>query len=421
MSESTPSSEFSRLSQAQDVAAEIPLSVRKYDMAEAGMAAHAAKPFMDAAANAFDAYREGSYYWSDDVMQESGVLSSLVRVAEAKSREAIESGRVSELSRPEEIILEAVGALTEVERSLAKTDIDHINDAEIRNAVNVAFKRSRNATDAREKTKWLDMVRKLDHWSEYLHTSQHDEEQFQEFGTASSMRVEFLLGMAADTGEVRFFEHASMADVRKDMISLRKKSEMYNFLAELYPAVKDSGGHKPLSDDEVAAAKKQIDNLTVRSRSETETSAEARNPRYNLVDTVPEAKELIYRDPDYLSELIEESEAYVEFMKEKSDASNARAQIEVMKRDIPELRRAVVEWQKMSQELSFTQYIEGVNDGQIEATRQQWNYADAARNVLRNISWRESAMARRMARKYTDKAEVGDLNREFGARYFGID
>lgn len=184
--------------------------------------------------------------------------------------------------------------------------------------------------------------------------------------------------------------------------------------------------YRPLSDDEVAAAKAQVDEImtssTLKSRetdTKHESPAELHEPHYNIVETVPEARDLIYSNPDYLSELIDESEAYAMFSADKLDADNAviSANMKIMERDLADVRQAMQNWRKTSG-MNFKQYIEAVGQDDIEATQDQKNAAYSAKMMLRNTFWRESSMARRMAKKRTDNSGAGDIEKAFDDEYF---
>lgn len=431
----TPSTEFSRLSTNRDVAEGIPAGEeRKYNILEAQEAAYAAKPFMDTATDLYDTYNSlDNYDHMEDVVGET-TLSSLVTYAESRAHNAAETKSVPELTHAEKSVIEAYQAEKELlksEQAISDSSDELMLSSDgLKDAIDAAYDRSKLATDREERYKWQKMEAKLkrygDYLDNYMNNGPPDHEGFAEFHPSTS-RASVLLDIASRNGELKDVDsNHTVLGVRQDARRMEEMTEMNNFLAELYPQKDSTEEYKPLSDDEIAAAKAQLDKMTISSTRksretdvEHETQTEPHEPHYNLVETVPEAKDLIYSNPDYLTELIDESEAYAKFNTDKVDISNAAisSNLKTMQRDLPEVRQAVQNWRETSG-MSFKQYIEAVGAGDIEATQNQQNAAYSAKMMLRNSFWRESSMTRRMARKVADKSESGDVAKAFGAEYF---
>lgn len=430
----TPSSYMNNMSLRRDIEQGIPREERKYNVLEAQEAAYAAKPFMDAATDLYDTYNSlENYDHLEDVVGETN-LSSLVAYAEKRAYDAAETKSVPELTHAEKSVIEAYRA----EKELLKSEqaiADSIGELELssdglKDAIDAAYNRSKLATDREERYKWQKMEAKLKRYGDYLDNDLNggapDHEGFAEFHPSTN-RASVLLDIASRNGELKDVDNNhTVLGVRYDTRNMKELAEMNNFLAELYPQKDSTDEYKPLSDDEIAAAKAQLDQMTISStrksgeaNTDHEAPAESHEPHYNIVESVSEAKALVYSNPDYLTELIDESEAYAKFNADKVDTSNAviSSNLKTMERDLPEVRQAVQNWRETSG-MSFKQYIEAVGVGDIEATQDQQNAAYSAKMMLRNTFWRESSMARRMARKVADKSESGDVAKAFGAEYF---
>lgn len=432
---STPSTEFSNRSANRDDLEGTPTGERrKYNILEAREAAYAAKPFMDTATDLYDTYNSlDNYDHMEDVVGET-TLSSLVAYAENRAHNAAETKSVPELSHAERSVIEAYQAEKELLRSeqaiADSSDELMLSSDGLKDAMDVAYDRSKLATDREERYKWQKMEAKLKRYGDYLDNDMNndspDHEGFAEFHPSTG-RAGVLLDIASRNGELKDVDsNYTVLGVRQDARRMEELTEMNNFLAELYPQKDSTGEYKPLSDDEIAAAKAQLDQMTISSTRKSkeadidhETQTKSHEPHYNLVETVPEAKDLIYSNPDYLTELIDESEAYAKFNTDKVDTSNAAisSNLKTMERDLPEVRQAVQNWRETSG-MSFKQYIEAVGAGDIEVTQEQQNAAYSAKMMLRNTFWREGSMARRMAKGIADKSEVGDVAKAFGTRYF---
>ena len=382
----------------------VPSEERKYNVLEAQEAAYAAKPFMDTATDLYDTYKSlDNYDHVEDVVGETN-LRSLVAYAEKRAYDAAEAKSVPELTHAEKSVIEAYQAEKELVKSeQAITDSSDelmLSSDGLKDAIDAAYDRSKLAKDHKEAYKWQKMEAKLKRYSDYLddiaigNSGTFDVELSSEFNPNRG-RASVLLNAALSTGELK---NVDTNNTIPEMISgtrrMHELAEMNNFLAELYPK----------SD---------------KADTGYETPTKAHEPHYNLVETLPEAKDLIYSNPDYLTELINESEAYANFSADKVDTSNAAisANLKTMERDLPEVRQAVQNWRETSG-MSFKQYIEAVSQGDIEATQDQLNAAQSAKMMLRNTFWRESEMARRMTKKHTDKSEGGDIAKAFGAEYF---
>lgn len=430
----TPSSYMNNMSLRRDIEQGIPSEERKYNVLEAQEAAYAAKPFMDAATDLYDTYNSlENYDHLEDVVGETN-LSSLVAYAEKRAYDAAETKSVPELTHAEKSVIEAYQAEKELLKSeqaiFDSSDELMLSSDGLKDAIDAAYDRSKLATDREERYKWQKMEAKLKRYGDYLDNDMNngspDHEGFAEFHPSTS-RASVLLDIASRNGELKDVDsNHTVLGVRQDARRMEELAEMNNFLAELYPQKDSTEEYKPLSDDEIAAAKAQLDKMTISSTRksretdvEHETQTESHEPHYNLVETVPEAKDLIYSNPDYLTELIDESEAYAKFSADKVDISNAAisSNLKTMERDLPEVRQAVQNWRKTSG-MSFKQYIEAMDAGDIEATQDQQNAAYSAKMMLRNSFWRESSMTRRMAKKIADKSEAGDVAKAFGAEYF---
>ena len=432
----TPSTEFSKLSTNRDIAEGIPAGEeRKYNILEAQEAAYAAKPFMDTATDLYDTYKGlDNFDHLEDVVGETN-LSSLVAYAEKRAYDAAETKSVPELTHAEKSVIEAY----QVEKELLKSEQAIYDSSDelmlssdgLKDAIDAAYDRRKSAKDRDEAYKWQKMEAKLKRYGDYLDNDLNggapDHEGFAEFHPSTN-RATVLLDVALyHNGELKDVDNNHTAlGVRSDTRNMKELAEMNNFLAELYPQKDSTDEYKPLSDDEIAAAKAQLDQMTISStrksgeaNTDHEAPAESHEPHYNIVESVPEAKALIYSNPDYLTELVDESEAYANFSADKVDTSNAAisANLKTMERDLPEVRQAVQNWRETSG-MSFKQYIEAVSQGDIEATQDQLNAAQSAKMMLRNTFWRESEMARRMTKKHTDKSEGGDIAKAFGAEYF---
>lgn len=401
----TPSTEFSNLSTRRDIAEGIPAGEeRRYNILEAREAAYAAKPFMDTATDLYDTYKSlDNYDHMEDVVKET-TLSSLIRYAENRAHNAAETKNVPELTHAEQSVIEAFQAEQELLKSQQaisdSSDNLMLSSDGLKEAIDVAYDRRKLAKDRKEAYKWQKMEDKLKRYSDYLDdraigsNNSPDHELFAEFNPDTS-RAGILLNAAVHTGELKDVDSTyTVLGVRGDTNRMRQLAEMNNFLAELYPESKETD-------------------------TGYETQTESHEPRYNLVESVPEAKDLIYTNSDYLTELIDESEAYAKFSADKLDTSNAAisSNLKTMERDLPEVRQAVQNWRETSG-MSFKQYIEAVSAGDIDATQDQQNAAYSAKMILRNSFWRESSMTRRMAKRITDKSEVGDINTAFSAEYF---
>lgn len=428
----TPSTEFSKLSANRDVAEGVAFDgSEKYSILEAQEAAYAAKPFMDAAIDLYDTYNGlDNYDHMEDVVGET-TLQSLVAYAENRAHNAAETKNIPELSHAEKSVIEAYQAEQELlksEQAISDSSDELMLSSDgLKDAIDAAYSRSKSANDREEAYKWQKMEAKLKRYGDYLENGTHDHEELAEFNPNTS-RASVLLDIANyRNGELKDVDsNHTVLGVRNDTRRMKELTEMNNFLAELYPQKDSTSEYKPLSDDEIAAAKAQLDRMTISSTRESgeagvgyEAAAKSHEPHYNVVESVPEAKDLIYSNPDYLTKLIDESEAYAKFSTDKVDTSNAAisSNLKTMERDLPEVRQAVQNWRETSG-MSFKQYIEAVSLGDIEANQDQQNAAYSAKMMLRNNFWRESDMARRMAKKIADKSESGDVAKAFGAEYF---
>ncbi len=399
----TPSTEFSNLSTRRDIAEGIPAGEeRKYNVLEAQEAAYAAKPFMDTATELYDTYKSiDDFDYMEDVVRETN-LQSLVTYAENLAYNAAETKNVPELTHAEKSVIEAFqaeGELLKSEHAISESDVELSPDG-LKAALDSAYDRRKLAKDRKEAYKWQKMEDKLKRYSDYLdntavgNNNPPDHELFAEFNPDTS-RASILLESAVRSGELKDVDsNYTVLGVRDDANRMRQLTEMNNFLAELHPKSEQADSGK-------------------------EAPTESHEPHYNLAETVPEAKDLIYSNPDYLTELIDESEAYAKFSADKLDTSSAAvsSNLKTMERDLPEVRQAVQNWRETSG-MSFKQYIEAVSLGDIEATQDQQNAAYSAKMMLRNSFWRESSMTRRMAKAIDDKSEVGDINKAFSAEYF---
>lgn len=401
----TPSSYLNNVSLRNDIKQGIPLEERKYNILEAQEAAYAAKPFMDVATDLYDTYKShDSHDHIEDVVGGTN-LSSLVAYAEKRAYDAAETKNVPELTHAEKSIIEAYQA----EKELIKSEqaiSDSSNELELssdglKGAIDAAYERRKLAKDHKEAYKWQKMEAKLKRYGDYLdniaagNNSLFDLELSEEFCPNRS-KASVLLDAALRRGELKDVDtNYNIHEVRIGTRRMQELAAMNNFLTELYPksGEEDTGYEAP---------------------------TESHDPRYDLVETVSEAKDLIYSNPDHLTELIDESEAYAEFSADKVDTSNAAisSNLKTMARDLPEVRQAVQDWLNTETDMNFKQYIDAIANEDLSATQEQQNAARSAKLLLRNRFWRESSMARRMARKVADKSEVGDVDKAFGAGYF---
>lgn len=400
----TPSSYMNNMSLRRDYEQSIPSEERKYNVLEAQEAAYAAKPFMDVATELYDTYNGlENYDHLDDVVGETN-LQPLVAYAEKRAHDAVETKIVPELTHNEKSIIEAYQAekeLMESEQAISDSSDELMLSSDgLKDAIDAAYDRSKLATDREERYKWQKMEAKLKRYGQYLDDPTIEDGSFDlelqgEFNPNRGKAAVLLNSAVLRDGELKSIdEYNTMTQVISGTRRMRELTEMNNFLAELYPKSKESDTNQ-------------------------EASAEKHESHYNLVESIPEAKDLIYSNPDYLTELIEESEAYAKFIVGKVDMSNAAigSNLKTMARDLPEVRQAVQNWRETSG-MSFKQYIEAVSQGDIEATQDQLNSALSAKMMLRNSFWRESSMTRRMAKAIDDKSEVGDINKAFAAEYF---
>ncbi len=391
----TPSTEFSNASTRRDIVEGIPAGEKRtYSLLEAEEAAYAAKPFMDVAVELYNAQEDET---KELALQNSG-LPSLIDYAERRARLATEKGEVPELSDDEQKILDVYKSQSESDK--VKTDLggDYL-DLQPEDAISASIEaedRFKQATTREEKSKWSNMGRKLERYADYLKSGNDD--QYEEFSTSTTHVAGLLDRMSAETGEVAEWDGEPL-DRKKLLLqvhNLRAEAEMLRFV----------GDHTDFKHGE--------------NNADQEAPKQGHELYYDVVGTVPEAKELIYSNPDYLTELVDESEAYAKFSSGSLDTSNAatRINIKIMERDLPEVRQAVQDWRTTESGMNFKQYIQAVAEGDINATQEQRNAAGSARLMMRNMFWREPSMVRRMAKKQTDKSEVGDINKAFGAEYF---
>lgn len=254
----TPSRHMSRESLRRDRREGIAFDDREqYDTLEAREAAEAAKPFMDVATDVYDTYKRiDTYDYMEDVVKETN-LGSLVGYAERRARDAVESKTVPELTHVEKSVIEAFQTEKELlrsEQAIWESDVELDSDG-LKQAINIAYDRSRLAKDRREAFKWEDMSKKLRRYSEYLSgDAPDDREAYEEFKPNTS-DASLLLGVGAERGVLpNEFQHVSVAGVRNETRNMQRLTEMNNFLAELYPKKRE----QPLSDDEIAAARAQL-------------------------------------------------------------------------------------------------------------------------------------------------------------------
>lgn len=433
---STPSRHMAHESLRRDEREGVAFDDReKYDLLEAREAAEAAKPFMDTATDLYDTYNSlETYDYLEDVVRETN-LGPLVAYAENRAHNAAETKNIPELSHAEKSVIEAYQAEKELlksEQAISDSSDELMLSSDgLKDAIDAAYGRRKSAKDRDEAYKWQKMEAKLKRYGDYLDNDMNngapDHEGFAEFHPSTS-RASVLLGIAhSRNGELKDVDsNHTVLGVRGDTRRMKELTEMNNFLAELYPQKDNTSEYKPLSDNEIAAAKAQLDQMTISSTRKSgeastgyEAPAESHEPHYNLVETIPEAKDLIYSNPDYLTELIDESEAYANFSAGKVDTSNAviSSNLKTIEQDLPEVRQAVQSWRETSG-MDFKQYIEAASQGDIEVTQEQRYAALSANSMIRNTFWRESAMARRMAKKIADKSEASDVDKAFGAEYF---
>lgn len=392
----TPSTELSKVATQRDIDEHIPAGEpREYNLLEAEEAAYAAKPFMDVAVELYGAQEDKELALENSNFSD---LGSLIDYAERRARFAAEKGEVRELSDDEQKILDVYKAQAEsdkVKLALGDTYLD-IGPKDAISASIEANDRFKQATTREERRKWVDMEQKLERYADYLHTGNDNNDK--EFSIYPGYTGGLLDRMDAKTGNTREWDGKPI-DGKKLLLrahNLRTEADMLRFLGE-----------------------HMVGNRSNERATNNETASELHKPHYNVAETVTEAKALIYGNPDLLGELIEESEAYAKFSADKLGTSNAAisSNLKTMERDLPEVRQAVQDWRETSG-MSFKQYIEVVSAGDIKATQDQQNAAYSAKMMLRNRFWRESSMARRMARKIGDKSETGDIDTAFGAGYF---
>ncbi len=401
----TPSSYLNNMSLRKDIEQGIPSEERKYNVLEAQEAAYAAKPFMDTATDLYDTYKSiDNYDYMEDVVGETN-LGSLVAYAEKRAYNAAGTKSVPELTHAEKSVIEAYQAEKELLKSeqaiFDSSDELMLSSDGLMGALDAAYDRRKLAKDSKEADKWQKMEAKLKRYGNYLddiaigNNDTFDVELSNEF-SPNRNRASVLLEAALRTGELKDVDtNNTIPEMRSGTRRIQELAEMNSFLAGLYP----KSGEKETG---------------------YETPAGSHEPHYNLVETIPEAEDLIYSNPDYLTELIDESEAYAKFSADKVDAGNAviSSSLKTMGRDLPEVRRAVQTWRDTEPGMSFKRYIEAVTSGDVEVSNDQLEAAQSAKMMLRNTFWRESSMARRMAKKIAAKSEVSDVAKAFVAEYF---
>lgn len=265
---------------------------QKLSVETARVAAEAAKPYMDAAADLYNAFikSEATLFGIDDVsarkkygadvFEDHIELEFLVGYARRKSEQAEANGVAGELTHNEKIMLDAYSA--ELDLTLAWADLDSVDDSSkyfgdidtLERAADEAYNRSRAATDPEEIHRWRKMAKKIDEWEGFLCD---DRSRYYKEFNRSAKGAGWLLQQAIveNTPDVISVNGVvAIGDVVRDTKMMREQAEMFRFFAEICSA--DSGRHessssdktvrrKPLSPEEIARMTEQIANIPTRS------------------------------------------------------------------------------------------------------------------------------------------------------------
>lgn len=383
----TPSQEFSNRSTNRDIEQGIPFDERKLNVLDSLEAAYAAKPYMDAAVDLVNAYQEnegGRGESMDNIIKESPGLESLIRFAEAKAHQAVENGEVSVTTGPEEIVLSAYAAEADMERAQTKCDYDNLMPDDLHKVADVAYSRSKSL-QGRERTRMSDMEQRLHRFATFLETGGADDEDIRKEFRADTTRAAQVLD--SNTATVRPTEYVRVSEVRQDANWMRGQAEMYEFLSEFYP----------------------------KHDASVENNIDKRNPHINEAESRAEASERIYGSSELLTELLDESIAFADFVTDTPELNTMTPDLNRFRRDLPEIMEAVENWKQSGSDIDFRSYLEQVEEA--DAGDQAWNAAKSAKAALRNQIWRESEMSRRMNAKIEDKREVG-AREQFRINYF---
>ncbi len=190
----------------------------------------AAEPYMEVVAEMLSS--------GDSETDRSGA-NLMLRYAEAKAKSAVPELEVEEPKGLEARVLETYKAQANLNRATETVDLDKaVSGANIEKAAMEAWDRSRAADDAREKTRWLDMARKLQRYDKYNSLNDSDPEILAEF-TASSRNAQMLLNHSfapEAKGRITATEQIGAGDLRRDIVNMNSQAEMYRFLAELHPS-----------------------------------------------------------------------------------------------------------------------------------------------------------------------------------------